>query len=79
MEFANAVSNLLKDMQGWLLTVIGAVTTVMVAIHSVKFLMGDSGDKAESVSNIKKTLVMGAGVFFLIWLTGEIIGRFKLI
>jgi hypothetical protein len=50
----------------------------MVAIYAVKFLMGDSSDKSEAVGNIKRTLIMGGGIFFLIWLAGEIISRFRL-
>lgn len=77
MNFVKVIEKLLNDLQGYLLGLIGAVTTIMVAIYAVKFLMGDSSDKSEAVSNIKRTLIMGGGIFVLIWLAGEIISRFQ--
>ena len=77
MEFVQVVETLIKQLQGYLLGLIGVITTIMVAIYGVKFLMGDSGDKSESITNIKKTLIMGGGIFFLVWFSGEVITKFK--
>jgi len=77
LKYASTLSGLLIDIKSWLLVVIGALTILVISYESIKYLAGDGNEKAEALGNIKKTLAMGGGIFFLIWLSGEVISRFQ--
>lgn len=75
--YTQKLVNLLGEVKGWILGIIAAVTVVVIAINSCKYLQGDGSEKAESIANIKKNLYMGGGVFFLVWFAGQVIDAMK--
>lgn len=75
--FVPKITNLLNEVKGWLLALVAVVTVVVILIHSFKYFQGDGSEKAEAISNIKKSFYMGGGVFFLIWFATYVIDKMK--
>lgn len=65
--YSSKLINMLGDIKGWILGTIAAITGVVIAVHGVKYQQGDGQEKAEATKNIKKTAIMGGGIFFLVW------------
>lgn len=59
--------NLLGDVKGWILGIVATITAVVIAFHGLKYQQGDGQEKAEAIKNIKKSAIMGGGIFFLVW------------
>lgn len=68
MNYVNALISLLNEFKGWILTAIGVVTGVMVAINGMKYQKGTVAEKQQAIVDIRSTLEMGGGIFFLVWL-----------
>ncbi|MEN8906916.1 MAG: hypothetical protein ABF289_13240 [Clostridiales bacterium] len=76
MDYIDEIKKIFEEMQNWLLALVGGITVLMIAVYGIRYLVGDVTDKIESMSNIKKTIIMGVGIFFLIWFGEYIIDRF---
>lgn len=77
MEFVSKISRILGDLQGWMLLVIAAATTLRIAKEGVSYQQGDGREKKEAMDSIKSTLYMGGGVFALIWFAGYVMKAMK--
>ena len=69
--------NILSEVKGWIMGLVAAVTIVVVARDGVKYQGGDDTEKAAMAKSIRNTLIMGGGIFFLVWLAGYIITKFQ--
>lgn len=69
--------NLLGEIKGWIMGLVAAVTLVAVAWHGVRYQGGDDAEKANMAKKIRNDLLMGGGIFFLVWLAGYIITKFQ--
>ncbi len=67
---------LMNDAKLWIYGLIGGAIFVIVAIYGLKYLQGNDSEKENAMSNIKKTLYMGGGIFFLVALAIEVFNRF---
>lgn len=76
--FVPRIISLLNEIKGWFLALIAVVTVVVILIYSFKYFQGDGSEKAEAISNIKKTIYMGGGVFFLIWFATYVVDKMKI-
>ena len=77
MEFVKVVQSILKDVQLWLTSLIGGVTVAKILILAVKHQAGDAMEKEQSVREIKKSITMCAGAFFLVWFVSYLLGKVK--
>jgi hypothetical protein len=77
MPFVTKIIAILTDIQGWILLLIGAITTVRVAKEGISYQQGGAREKADSLANIKSSLYMGGGIFVLVWLAGYVITKMK--
>lgn len=59
----------------WLFALIGVVTLVVIIIQAFKYQAGDSSEKQDAVRNIRRTIIMGGGVFVLSWFATYVIDR----
>ncbi|HCQ91312.1 MULTISPECIES: hypothetical protein [unclassified Clostridium] len=75
--FVPKITAILNDIKGWFLALVAVVTVVVILIHAFKYFQGDGSEKAEAMSNIKKTVYMGGGVFFLIWFATYVVDKMK--
>lgn len=66
----------LTDVKGWILTIIGILTAVVVAVYGTNYISGNGQEKAKAWEDIKKTIVMGGGIFFLAWLAIDVASFF---
>jgi hypothetical protein len=69
----NALKGLINTLTGYAKGLVFGVTSLMLCIYGIKYIMGDSSEKQENLSNIKTTLIMGGGIFFLLWLAKDVI------
>jgi len=76
--FVPKITAILNDIKGWFLALVAVVTVVVILIHAFKYFQGDGSEKAEAMSNIKKTVYMGGGVFFLIWFATYVVDKMKI-
>lgn len=74
--FVAKFNTVLTDLKGWLISIDVGIVIVMIVINAIKYKQGNNSEKMESVSNIKSSIYIGAGVFVLIWLAQYIIGIF---
>lgn len=77
MEYVNKISAILADLQGWILLLVGAITTVRIAKEGISYQQGGVSEKANAMSNIKSTLYMGGGIFLLVWFATYVIAKMK--
>ena len=75
MEFVKVVQSILKDIQLWLTSIIGGVTVAKVLMLAVKHQAGDGMEKEQAMREIKKSVVMCAGSFFLVWFVTYLMGK----
>lgn len=68
---------ILGDLKGWLIGLVGAVTVVVVIKHGLEYQAGGEGEKSEAIKAIRKTIIMGGSIGFLVWLVTYIIGKMQ--
>jgi hypothetical protein len=76
LEYISEIKILIEEIQGWLLAIVGGLSIIMIAIYGIRYIAGGVAEKVEAISNIKKTLIMGIGVFVLVWFGAYILNRF---
>lgn len=76
MKYVVAFSQMIDDFKGWLLIPLASIATIVIIIQAFKYMQGASDEKASAVKNIKSTIGISGGIFFLIWLVTEVITRF---
>ena len=74
--YVTKVITYLTNVQGWILTIIGILTAVVVAIYGTNYIQGNGQEKAKAWEDIKKTIIMGGGIFFLAWLAIDVASFF---
>jgi len=75
--YLSAILSILGDIKGWILTIVGALTAVMVAKYGIDYLQGDEMEKATAKKNVKTTIIWGGGIFMLIWIATYVIEKMK--
>jgi Ca2+/Na+ antiporter len=75
MPYINAINGILEEVKGWLFALVGIITVVVIIIQGIKYQSGDSAEKQEAIRHIRNSIMMGGGVFFLVWLATFIIDR----
>lgn len=75
--YVSAIISLVKDAQGWLLALVGVVTAFKVAQYGLAYQNGDDDDKVKNIKSIRKTFMMGGGIFFLIWIATYVVGKMQ--
>lgn len=75
--FVTVFNGILNDAKGWIYGAIGTITVLVVIIEGVKYQSGSSMEKNECVTKIRKTIIMGGGIFFLAWLVMYVIGKMQ--
>ncbi|MDD3629334.1 MAG: hypothetical protein PHN81_06140 [Actinomycetota bacterium] len=75
MPYIEVIEEILEEVKTWLFALIGVVTVVVIIIQGIKYQSGDSVEKQEAIRHIRNSIMMGGGVFFLVWLATFIIGR----
>jgi len=61
------IVEILNQVKVWLLTLIGVVTVVVIIISAIKYQAGDQSEKADEARKIRNSILMGAGIFLLVW------------
>jgi hypothetical protein len=77
MEYVSKVTSIITDLQGWILLLVGAITTLRIAKEGVAYQQGGISEKANAMQNIKSTLYMGGGIFALVWFATYIVTKMK--
>ena len=75
MPYLDVISGILNDVKVWLFALIGVVTLVVIVIQAFKYQAGDSSEKQDAVRNMRRTIMMGGGVFVLSWFATYVIDR----
>ncbi len=75
MPYLDVISGILNDVKVWLFALIGVVTLVVIVIQAFKYQAGDSSEKQDAVRNIRRTIMMGGGIFVLSWFATYVIDR----
>lgn len=60
----------------WLLSLIGVVAVIKIVQYAFQYQNGNNEEKAQAVSLIRKTIILGGGVFFLVWIAKFVISEF---
>lgn len=75
MEFVKVIQAILEDVKLWLTSIIGGVTVAKVLMLAVKHQAGDGMEKEQAMREIKKSVTMAAGSFFLVWFVTYLMGK----
>ncbi len=75
MPYLDVIAGILNDVKVWLFALIGVVTLVVIVIQAFKYQAGDSSEKQDAVRNMRRTIMMGGGVFVLSWFATYVIDR----
>lgn len=75
MPYIDAINGILTEVKTWLFALIGVVTVVVIIIQGIRYQSGDSAEKQEAIRHIRNSIMMGGGVFFLVWLATFVIDR----
>ncbi len=75
MPYLDAIAGILNDVKGWFFALVGVVTLIVVVKNAFAYQAGDSVEKQEAIKNIKKTILMGGGIFVLSWFATYVIER----
>jgi len=75
MQYIDEIVSILDTVKVWLFALIGIVTVIVIIIHALKYQGGDSSEKQDAMRQIRNSIIMGGGVFFLVWIATFIIDR----
>ena len=75
MPYIDTIAGILNEVKVWLFTLIGIVSLVVIVIQGFRYQCGDSSEKQEAIRNIKRTVIMGGGIFVLAWFATYIITK----
>jgi hypothetical protein len=75
MPYIDTIAGILNEVKVWLFTLIGIVSLVVIVIQGFRYQSGDSVEKQEAIRNIKRTIIMGGGIFVLAWFATYIINK----
>jgi hypothetical protein len=75
MPYIDTIAGILNEVKVWLFTLIGIVSLVVIVIQGFRYQSGDSSEKQEAIRNIKRTIIMGGGIFVLAWFATYIINK----
>ena len=75
MPYIDVIAGILNEVKVWLFTLISIVSLVVIVIQGFRYQSGDSVEKQEAIRNIKRTVIMGGGIFVLAWFATYIITK----
>jgi len=75
MPYIDTIAGILNEVKVWLFTLIGIVSLVVIVIQGFRYQSGDAAEKQEAIRNIKRTILMGGGIFVLAWFATYIINK----
>ena len=75
MPYIDIIAGILNEVKVWLFTLIGIVSLVVIVIQGFRYQSGDSAEKQEAIRNIKRTILMGGGIFVLAWFATYVINK----
>lgn len=75
MPYIDVIAGILNEVKVWLFTLIGIVSLVVIVIQGFRYQSGDSAEKQEAIRNIKRTVIMGGGIFVLAWFATYVVDR----
>ena len=75
MPYIDAIAGILNEVKVWLYALTGVVTLVVVIIQAFRYQAGDAAEKQDAVRNIRRTIIMGGGIFVLAWFATYVIDR----
>lgn len=77
MPYLVKIQGILGDVKGWMFALIGIVTAVIVVKHGFEYQSGGAMEKEQAAKDIRKTLVMGGGIFFLAWFAAYVVTKMQ--
>ena len=75
MPYIDTIAGILNEVKVWLYALTGVVTLVVVIIQAFRYQAGDAAEKQDAVRNIRRTIIMGGGIFALAWFATYVIDR----
>ena len=75
MPYLDTIISILNDVKGWFFALIGIVTLVVVVKNAFAYQAGDSAEKQDAIRSIKKSIIMGGGIFILSWFATYVITK----
>jgi len=75
MPYIDVISGILNEVKGWFFALIGVVTLVVIIKNAFAYQAGDSAEKQDALRNIRRTIIMGGGIFVLAWFATYVIDR----
>ena len=75
MPYIDVIAGILNEVKVWLYALTGVVTLVVVIIQAFRYQAGDAAEKQDAVRNIRRTTIMGGGIFALAWFATYVIDR----
>lgn len=75
--FIGVINGIFGDFKVWMIAILGSLTVAIIIKHGIDYQKGNTAEKQEAAAGIKKTLIMGAGIFILAWLVTYIISKFS--
>lgn len=74
--YVNKTTELIGKVKGWGLALVGAVTVIKIIQYGIQYQGGSSDEKQDAVKSIRKTFIMGGGIFFLVWFAGYVVEQY---
>ena len=79
MEFVKVIQSILKDVQLWLTSLVAGITIVKVLIAVIRHQAGDGMEKEQAMREIKKSITMAGGCFFLVWFVTYLVSKVQVV
>ena len=75
MPYIDTIAGILNEVKGWFFALIGVVTLIVVIKNAFAYQAGDSAEKQDALRNIRRTIIMGGGIFVLAWFATYVIEK----
>ena len=75
MPYIDTIAGILNEVKGWFFALIGVVTLVVIIKNAFAYQAGDSAEKQDALRNIRRTIIMGGGIFVLSWFATYVIEK----
>lgn len=75
--FVNKTIEIITKLKTWSLALIGVLSVVKVIQYALQYQSGGDDEKQMAVKSIRKTLMMGGGVFFLVWFASYVVEQYS--
>lgn len=75
--YVNKTIEIIGKLKTWALALVGVITVVKIVQYAIQYQSGGDDDKVVAIKSIRRTIIMGGGIFFLVWFASYVVEQYS--